>query len=76
MTANHSYQEAEHQNSNFEPSKFSEADYQQHTKAVTESNPSSAAANKETNTKIETPRNSIVDVFEFEPVGFMSKGRW
>ena len=23
-----------------------------------------------------TPNNNIVDVFEFEPVGFMSKGRW
>jgi len=23
-----------------------------------------------------TPENNIVDVFEFEPVGFMSKGRW
>jgi len=23
-----------------------------------------------------TAQNSIVDVFEFEPVGFMSKGRW
>lgn len=23
-----------------------------------------------------TAQNNIVDVFEFEPVGFMSKGRW
>lgn len=25
---------------------------------------------------IQTAKNNIVDVFEFEPVGFMSKGRW
>ncbi len=25
---------------------------------------------------VSTPRNSVVDVFEFEPVGFMSNGRW
>jgi len=23
-----------------------------------------------------TPEHNIVDVFEFEPVGFMSNGRW
>ncbi len=23
-----------------------------------------------------TPDNSYVDVFEYEPIGFMSKGRW
>ncbi len=30
----------------------------------------------ETRPQTKTPRNESVDVYEFEPNGFMSRGRW
>ena len=47
-------------------------------KADKQSSPKQIAStsSKQNRELLITPENNIVDVFEFEPVGFMSNGRW
>ncbi len=52
------------------------ANQEDQQKEVKDSTSTGKASKAETRQRATTPRNDNINVFEFEPNGFMSRGRW